>query len=93
MKRSLASISLLLFGVSVVVLLGWTMFESALTGMSTMTERILTVALLVLPAGIGAVLGAMSLMQKEGKTGMAITGIILNTLFALFHLMVVLFAG
>ena len=93
MKRSLASISLLLVGVSIVFLLGWTMFESALTGMSTVTERIVTVALLILPAGIGAVLGAMSLMHKEGKTGLAVTGIILNTLFALFHLMIVLFAG
>jgi hypothetical protein len=93
MKRNLASISLLLFGVSILILLGWTMFESALTGIPTGTERIATVALLILPAGIGAGLGAMSLIHREGQTGLAITGIILNTFFALFHLMIVLFAG
>ena len=93
MKRSLASLSLILFGVSVVFLLAWTAFESALIGMSTVAERIVTLLLLVLPAGLGAVLGAMSLMHREGKTGLAIAGILLNTPFALFHLMIVLFAG
>jgi hypothetical protein len=93
MKRSLASISLILFGVSIVFLVAWTAFESALPGMSTATEQIITVVLLILPAGIGAVVGTMSLMYREGKTGLAITGIILNTLFAIFHLLIVLFAG
>ena len=49
--------------------------------------------LFVLPAGIGALIGVMSLVYREGKTGLAITGIVLNALFALFHLMIVLFAG
>jgi hypothetical protein len=93
MKRSLAGISLILFGVSVVFLIAWTAFESALVGMSTVTERIITVALLILPAGMGAVLGAMSLMYREGKMGLAITGIILNSVFAIFYLLIVLFAG
>jgi hypothetical protein len=93
MKRSLASISLMLFGLSVVFLIVWTVLESALVGMSTVTERIVIVALLILPAGIGTVLGAMSLMYREGKTGLAVTGITLNTIFAIFHLLIVLFAG
>ncbi|HEY9528945.1 MAG TPA: hypothetical protein VIR02_17785 [Anaerolineales bacterium] len=93
MKRSLAIISLVLFGISVIFLIVWTLSESAFAGMSTAAERIITVALFVLPAGIGAVMGVMSLMYREGKTALAITGIVLNTLFALFHLMIVLFAG
>jgi hypothetical protein len=35
----------------------------------------------------------MSLVLKEGRAWMAVTGVVLNTLFALFHLMIVLFAG
>ena len=93
MKRSLASISLFLFGLSVVFLVLWTLSESAFAGISNFTERIATFSLLVLPAGIGALLGVMSLTQKEGRRALAIAGILLNTLFALFHLMVVMFAG
>ena len=93
MKRSLALVSLLLLLVSVVFLFAWTLSEPALVGMSPTTERIITFAMLVLPAGIGAVLGVMSLRYREGKAGLAITGIVLNSIFALFHLMLVLFAG
>jgi len=92
-KRSLAILSLTLFGISVIFLIAWTLSESAFAGMSTAAERIITLALLVLPAGMGAMMGVMSLMHREGKMSLAITGIVLNTLFALFHLMIVLFAG
>ncbi len=93
MKRSFATISLILFGLSVVFLVLWTISESVLAGMSTTAERIITFALLVLPAGIGAALGIMSLLYREERRGLAITGMLLNTLFALFHLALVLFAG
>ena len=93
MKRSLAILSLLLLGVSLIFLIIWTASESAFLGMSAITERIITFAMLVLPAGSGAVLGVMSLMHREGKAVLAITGIVLNTLFALFHLLLILFAG
>jgi len=53
----------------------------------------ITVSLLVVPPGIGAVLGVLSLTHKEGKSWLGIIGILLNTLFALFHLTIVLFAG
>jgi hypothetical protein len=92
-KRSFATISLILFGLSVIFLILWTVSESVFAGMSTFAERIVTFALLVLPAGIGAVLGIMSLSYREGRRWLAITGIVLNTLFALFHLALVLFAG
>jgi hypothetical protein len=85
--------SLILFLLSIVILGVVTLFESALVGMSTGAERSLTLLLLVLPAGIGSVLGAMSLVRREGRAWLAVTLVILNTLFALFHLMILLFAG
>ena len=93
MKPGFAGNSMLLFGVSVVLLLLMTSLESALTGMSTGAERLVTFLLLVLPAGTGAVLGVLSLVRREGRQWLAWTGVMLNGLFALFHLMVVLFAG
>ena len=93
MKRSLATVSLILFGLSLIFLIAWTAFESAFVGLSTAAERIVTFAFLVLPPGIGAVLGVMSLIHKERQAWLGILGIALNTLFALFHLMIVLFAG
>jgi hypothetical protein len=92
-KRSLASISLILFGLSVVFLVLSTLSESMFAGISTAAEKIVTFVLLVLPAGIGAVLGGLSLTHREGKSGLAITGIVLNILFALFHMLIILFAG
>ncbi len=93
MKPGFAGNSMLLFGVSVVLLLLMTLLESALTGMSTGAERLVTFLLLVLPAGTGAVLGVLSLVRGERRQWLAWTGVMLNGLFALLHLMVVLFAG
>lgn len=93
MKLSLATGSLILFGLSLLFLVLLTLFESALLGLSPEAERIITLSGLVLPAVVGAGLGVMSLVRGEGRAGFAATGIGLNTLFALFHLMIVLFAG
>jgi hypothetical protein len=93
MKPGLALGSLFLLGLSILFLAGLTVFESALVGRAPGTERLVTLSLLVLPAVIGAVLGVLSLVRREGRAGLAITGIALNTFFALFHLMLVLFAG
>lgn len=93
MKLSFVAGSLILFGLAVVLLILLTLFESALVGMSPETERIISLLGLVLPAAIGAALGVLSLLRHEGRAGLAIVGIVLNTLFALFHLMVILFAG
>ena len=93
MKLSFAAGSLVLFGLSVVLLIALTLFEPALVGISPESERILSLLGLVLPAILGGVLGLISLTRKEGRAGLAITGVVLNTLFALFHLMVILFAG
>ena len=93
MKLGLAGKSLLMFGASIVLLVALTLFESALTGMSPGVERLVTFLALVLPSGTGSVLGTISLMRREGQAWLAVPGVVLNTLFALFHLMIVLFAG
>lgn len=93
MKPGPAIGSLLLLGLSILFLVAWTNFESALTGMSSGVERFITFLMLVLPAAAGVILGIMSLIRREGRAGMAVTSIVLNGLFALFHLALVLFAG
>ena len=93
MKLSLAGRSLLLFGLSIALLVALTLFESALVGMPPGAERLVTFLLLVLPAAIGTVLGVMSLVRKEGRAWLAVTGMALNALFALFHIIILLFAG
>jgi hypothetical protein len=93
MKLSLAVGSLILFGLSLLFLVLLTRFESALLGISPESERVITLSGVVLPAFLGAALGVMSLLRNQGRTGLAVAGILLNTLFALFHLMIVLFAG
>jgi hypothetical protein len=93
MKLSLAARSLGLFGLSVVLWFLLTLFETALVGMSPEAERLITLLGLVLPAALGATIGVLSLIRKEDRKGLAIISVILNTLFALFILMIVLFAG
>jgi hypothetical protein len=82
-----------LFGLSIVVWMMLTLFESALVGMPPSVERLITLLGLVLPAGIGGVLGAISLIRRERPPWLAVLSLILNTLFALFQLLVILFAG
>lgn len=93
MKSSLAGTSLLLFGLSVMLWLALTLFESALAGTTPGTQRVIVFLFLVLPATIGAILGMTSLRHKENRVWMAIASTLLNTLFALFHIMIILFAG
>jgi hypothetical protein len=92
-KLNHADGSLLLFGLSLALLLVLTLSEPALAGMPVQSERITTFFLLVLPAAVGAGLGVTSLTRREGRMWRAIAGIVLNTLFALFHFMIVLLAG
>ena len=93
MKLSLAGGSLLSLGLSIVLWIALTLFESALVGVSLRTEKVVAFLLLVLPAGIGAVLGVMSLVRKDGHTWLAVAGVVLNGFFAFFHLMILAFAG
>jgi hypothetical protein len=93
MNLSLGVKSLLLFVLSVVFLVLLTWFESFLSGLSNGTERLISFVLLVLPGGIGIVLGVLGVVRKESKRWAAYLGVLFNTLFALFHLLVIAFAG
>ena len=93
MKFSLAIRSLLMFIVSIIFLVALTLGEAGMAGMSPGVERLITFVALVLAPGFGSVLGLMSLIRKERRTLLAIIGVALNTLFALFHLMIIFFAG
>jgi hypothetical protein len=56
-------------------------------------ERIISALFLVVPGSIGVILGIMSLTRKESRPWVAILGVLLNSLFALFHIFVISFAG
>ena len=85
------SISLFLFSVFALLLL--TLFETVLAGLATSTERIIGVFLLVIPGLIGIVFGALGIFKNESRKWLAVTGVILNGLFAAFMTFVLLFAG
>jgi len=93
MNMSLGAKSLALFAVSVLFLLFITLFESSLSGMSLTAEKVFSALLLVLPGAIGIVLGVLGLLRKESGRWMAVLGILLNALFALFQIFVISFAG
>ena len=93
MKLSLSAKSLFLFLLSVVFLVLLTLFESSLAGLSLTAERTLSLLLLVVPAMIGTIFGVLSIARKESMSWLGIFGILLNALFALFHLFLLSFAG
>jgi hypothetical protein len=93
MRLSLGIKSLSLFLVSVLFLILLTLFESSLTGLSLRAERTISLLLLVLPAIIGILFGILSITRKESRCWVGILGILLNALFASFHLFLLSFAG
>jgi len=93
MKLSLGAKSITLFVLSVLFLLLLTVFEASLSGLSLTAERAISALLLVLPGVIGVAFGVLSIVRKESRLWMAILGILVNVLFALFHLLVISFAG
>jgi len=93
MKPSLGAKSMIAFALSVLFLVLLTLFESFLSGLSTATERGLSLALLVLPGLIGIVYGILAILRKESRIWIAYLGILLNGLFGLFHIFVISFAG
>jgi hypothetical protein len=93
MQLSLGVKSILFFLLSVSFLVLLTLLESFMTGLSLNAERILSVFLLVLPAAVGVILGALSIARKEPRVWLGILGILLNAMFALFHLFLISFAG
>jgi len=93
MKLSLGVKSLALLLLSTLFLVLLTLFESSLIGLSLTAERTISLLLLVLPAMIGIVFGILSIVRKESRRWVGILGILLNTLFAVFHLFLLSFAG
>ena len=91
--KNLGAKSLALFAVSVFLLILLTLFESLLLNLSITGERILSFLLLVLPTVIGVVLGVLGIRAREDKSWLSVLGIVLNALFAIFHLFVLSFAG
>ena len=93
MKLSLGTQSILLFIISLLFLFLLTLFESSLSGLSLIAERIISALLLVLPGVIGLVLGIMGILRKEQPVWVGVLGMIFNGLFVLFQTGVLLFAG
>ena len=93
MRLSLGAKSLVLFVISLLSLMLLTLFESSLTDLSPAVERIISVLFFVLPGVIGIVFAVMSILRNETKRWMAYLGILLNALFALFHIFVLSFSG
>jgi nicotinamide riboside transporter PnuC len=93
MKSRLGAKSIFFFLLSVLFLVLLTLFESSLAGLPLTAERILSLLLLVVPAIIGTIFGVLSIVRKESKLWTGVLGILLNALFALFHLFLLSFAG
>ena len=93
MNLSFGAKSMIAFVLSVLFLILLTLFESLLSGVSAATERGISLAFLVLPGVIGVVYGILAVRHKESKIWVAYLGILLNGLFALFHIFVLSFAG
>ena len=93
MHSNLGAKSIFFFILSVLLLILLTLFESSLAGLSLSAEKMLSLLLLVVPAVIGAVFGVLSIVRKESRRWIAILGILLNALFAVFHLFLLSFAG
>lgn len=85
--------SIVSFAASVLFLVLLTLFEPSLVNVSLSAERMISFLLLVLPGVIGIVFGVLGIVRKESKRWIAYMGILLNSLFALFHVFILSFAG
>ena len=88
----LASLALFVIALLIFVVTS-TVFDASLGGLPFSTQRLIGLATLVLPAVIGAILGAMGLFRANQKKGLPLLGLILNAIFALFFAAVLSFAG
>lgn len=86
----LASCALFLVALAVLIIIS-TLFDSSLGGLSLTAQRWIGYLTLVLPALVGVVLAALGL--RRPKKALAIIGLVLNTLFALYFALVLSFAG
>ena len=86
--------SFVLFGIALVsfVCTG-IVLDSLLSSIPTFIQRMLLVLFIILPAGIGALLGLITLFQKPRRVLLSLLALILNGLTAVFFLFLALFAG
>lgn len=89
-RYGLASCILLLVAVAVLIVTS-TLFDTSMGQLSLTVQRWIGFGTLVLPALVGAILGGLGLRQP--RRALAIVGLALNTLFALYFGLVLLFAG
>jgi len=93
MKSSYTIRSLVVLIVSIVILIILTVADPVLAGTSIATQRLITFVGLILIPLSGSVLAILGLVRRDGRTWIASICLIGNTLFALFHLALVFFAG
>ena len=93
MNSSYGTKSIILFAFAIIALLLLTYFEAAFIGISTFTERMISIVLLVLPGLTGVVFGVFGAVKKEPRKWVAIAGIVLNGLFTTFMILILSFAG
>jgi hypothetical protein len=87
-------VSCLVFVLTMLVwLVVFTRYDSIFLGLSPATERWLVFATLLLPAVAGIMLGAVGLRQPQQRKAWALTGLLLNSVIALFFTLIPLFAG
>jgi len=93
MKLSFAVRSLLMLIVSIAFLIILTLADAALAQRSLAAQRLIALITLVLAPAFGSLLAVLGLIRKDGHRWLAVLCLIINTLFALFHLALVFFAG
>lgn len=92
--RSYGVASCAVFAITLLIFLATsTLFDPYLGSFSLDTQRWIGVVILVLPPVIGAVLGLIGVRQRAGSKALAVSGLCLNTLIALFFALVLFFAG
>ena len=89
-RYGLASCAMLLVAVAILLIIS-TLFDTSMGQLSLTTQRWIGYLTLVLPALVGVIFGGLGLRQP--KKALAIVGIVLNTLFALYFALVLSFAG
>lgn len=83
----LLAVAMVLFILTGVIL------DSALASLSTAVQRWIVFWALILPAVLGALAGFLALRQKSAHPLLALGGMVLNALFALFFIALLGIAG
>ena len=77
----------------VIFLVVGVLLEGVLNSFSTAVQRILMIALIVLPAGLGTLAGILSFFREPRRILLSLLAVLLNGLTFLFFAFLVSFAG